>query len=102
MRTRMWITTQRLPKKRELSQKHTGKIHDIGGFSATFINAEFFTSKREKLKELQSNADQPEICKTRHHKPEQTENKQEKQKSTNKIRVFLIDVENACTRQVIS
>ena len=37
----------------------------------------FFESKLGMFRVTQSSADQPEICKTRHHKHEQTVNKQE-------------------------
>ena len=71
-----------------LSQTLTGEIRDI--------------SKREKLKELQSSADQPEICKTRRHKPEQTENKQDKQKPTNKFACSSLRWKTPVKKQMIS
>ena len=83
----MWITTQWL-QKRLVCHRNTGKIHG--------------TSKREKLKELQLRADQQEICKSRRHKPEQTESEQEKQKLTNKFACSSLTWKTPVKKQMIS
>ena len=52
---------------------------------STSINVQFFKPKVGNLNESQSSAEQPEICKTRRHKHEQTENKRKYKKPTNKF-----------------